>query len=71
MIAFAFLLIAGLAGIVAYSVLNPNQNIFNVPDIVKPNMIPGVSPSPSPTASFSRTSSVTSSPTQTSTASIP
>lgn len=49
-IAFTALLVLGLAGIIAYSVLNPDQKIFNVPDEVKPNMIPGVSPSASPSA---------------------
>lgn len=36
-IAFAFLLVAGLVGIVTYAALNPNQKIFNVPNAVKPD----------------------------------
>jgi hypothetical protein len=48
-IAFTALLVLGLAGIITYAVLNPDQKIFNVPDEVKPNFIPGVSPSPGTT----------------------
>ncbi len=54
-IAFATLLILGIVGIVTYSVLNPDQQVFNVPDVVKPNtaaLTDAVnsigSPSPSP-----------------------
>jgi len=57
-IAFATLLILGIAGIITYSVLNPDQKIFNVPDIVKPdtaalsNAVNSIgSPSPTPTPS--------------------
>lgn len=49
-IAFTFLVICGIVGIIVYSTLNPNQKIFNVPDAAKP-AIPGVSVSYSPTAS--------------------
>lgn len=57
-IAFVFLIVAGVVGIIVYSTLNPDQKIFSVPDAVKPD-IPGItnailgasttpSPSPSP-----------------------
>jgi hypothetical protein len=49
-IAFTFLVICGIVGIIVYSTLNPNQKIFNVPDAAKP-AIPGVSVSNSPTPS--------------------
>lgn len=55
-IAFTFLIVVGLVGIIVYATLNPNQKIFNVPDAIKPT-IPGVTvsqtqtPSPTPTAS--------------------
>lgn len=49
-IAFTFLVLAGVVGIIVYATLNPNQKIFNVPDAVKPS-IPGVTESVSPTPS--------------------
>ena len=53
-IAFTFLIVCGLVGIIVYATLNPNQKIFNVPDALKP-AIPGVTVSssftPSPTPS--------------------
>lgn len=58
-IAFTFLIVVALVGIIVYATLNPNQKIFNVPDAVKPN-IPGVtvsfsvSPGATPTASPAR-----------------
>lgn len=36
-IAFAFVLIGGLVGIIVYASLNPDQKIFNVPSAVRPN----------------------------------
>ena len=30
-IAFTFLVVCGIVGIVVYAALNPNQNLFNVP----------------------------------------
>jgi SNARE protein len=53
-IAFTFLVVVGLAGIIVYASLNPNQKIFNVPDAVKPALpgtdsgTPAASPSPAP-----------------------
>lgn len=53
-IAFTALLVLGLAGIIIYASLNPNQKLFSVPDAAKPS-VPGVttsstavSPTPSP-----------------------
>lgn len=54
-IAFAFLLVVGLVGIVVYAALNPNQKIFSVPSAVQPNvnaaaalLSASASPTPSP-----------------------
>lgn len=48
-IAFTFLIVVGLAGIIVYAAMNPDQQIFNVPDAVVPP-IPGLAASPSPAA---------------------
>jgi hypothetical protein len=59
-IAFAFILVMGLVGIIVYASLNPNQKIFNVPSVAMPpvNAAQGAacgtglvtcSPTPSPT----------------------
>jgi Sec20 len=55
-LAFAFLLVAGIVGVIIYATLNPNQSIFNVPSgaIIPP--IPGIS-TPSPSPSLNITSS--------------
>ena len=55
-IAFTFLIVVALVGIIVYATLNPNQKIFNVPDAVKPN-IPGVTVSYSPTPAATPTPS--------------
>jgi len=47
-IAFTFLIVMGIVGIIVYATLNPNQKIFNVPDNVIP---PVTTPTPSPAAS--------------------
>jgi SNARE protein len=39
-IAFVFLIVIGVAGIIVYAALNPTQKIFAVPDAIKPP-IPG------------------------------
>lgn len=57
-IAFAFLLVLGVAGVIAYSALNPGQTTFNVPSDLVPcistaiyqcSVTATLSPSPSPT----------------------
>ena len=35
-IAFTFLIVCGIVGIVVYAALNPNQQIFNVPSSLSP-----------------------------------
>ena len=35
-ICFTCLIVCAIAGIIAYSVVKPNQDTFNVPDDVKP-----------------------------------
>lgn len=48
-IAFTALLVLGIVGIVVYAALNPNQTLFNVPDVVTPPTS-FTTPTPSPSA---------------------
>lgn len=53
-IAFATLLVLAVVGIIVYAVMNPNQKIFNVPDVVKPALSPTASPTATPSFGHSR-----------------
>lgn len=58
-IAFAFVLIGGLVGIIVYASLNPDQKIFNVPSAVRPNFSAAAAAASQGLALLSATSSPT------------